>query len=376
MRKTLGVFLDVYMAFGREILRGLSDFTRTDPAWEISLLSYKGELSLPLLQNRDLHGIVAPFRQSGEGAAFLEAAQRKCPGRVVGVGTLDQDMPIPRFLCDSRQAGQQAAEYFLQKGFRSFAYLPDALFPDHWGGVLREQGFRDCLKRAGCKCETLTLNELASPHLAKHFPLALFCFNDLTARQAITALKRAGRAVPMEVAVMGVDDDPLESDLSPVPITSVRTNWYHAGVLAARHIMSPEISRPKQKDLITWVSCMGVKTRASTDVLVSDDPVLRRALHIIETGIAELRTVEACAKAVGVSRRSLETKLKSLTGHTVYDLMSISRLKRAKEILKHPDIPISEVAERAGYADSRMLGLAFRRYENETPSAYRQRTRP
>ena len=374
MRKIMGVFLDVYMAYGREILRGLSAFVRTDPQWELRLLSYTGDMSPVLLEKHALDGIVAPFRISGDSGAFLNAALRKCPGRVVGVGSLESSLPIPRFLCDSEQAGKLAAEYFVQKGFRNFAYVPDALYTEHWGGLLREKGFAEYLKRAGYGCRVLRLEDLHRRELEKHFPLALFCFNDLTARQAMTVLNHAGRSVPMDAAVLGMDNDPLESDLSCMPISSVSTNWHHAGVMAARHVMSRETLRPKPANEITWIPCSGVVSRASTDVLVSEDPVLRRALRIIESDITEIRTVADCAKAVGISRRGLETKVKAFTGYTVYELMSLSRLKRAKEILKHPDIPIAEVAERAGYADSRMLGLAFRRFENETPSAYRRRT--
>ncbi|MCH8511848.1 MAG: substrate-binding domain-containing protein [Kiritimatiellae bacterium] len=376
MRKTVLVFLDLHMGFSREILRGLSHFLHTAPDWELKLLSYTCDMNPAFLEVHPALALVAPLSQAASTRVFLDRSRQLFPGHVLGVSTLDPFMPVPRILSDSRQAGRLAAEYFLQKGYRHFGYVPDGLNPTHWGSTLRESGFRERLKQAGHSVEVMPLGDLHATRSKRKFPLALFCFNDLTARQAISLLHASGTAIPEEVAVLGVDNDPLESALSPVPVSSVITDWFHVGVMAGRYLTHKTKEQLFVKQSIHWVPCLGVQTRSSTDALVSEDPVLQKTMRIITSQISELRTVNDCAAAVGASRRSLEMKVKNLTGHTVYELMSLSRLQLAKQLLQYPEIPISEVAERAGYADSRMLGLAFRRHENETPGQFRRRARP
>ena len=48
------------------------------------------------------------------------------------------------------------------------------------------------------------------------------------------------------------------------------------------------------------------------------------------------------------------------------------RMERAKKLLVSTDLPVSEVAQRSGYADYRVFTKAFKKTEGVTPSQYRQ----
>lgn len=48
------------------------------------------------------------------------------------------------------------------------------------------------------------------------------------------------------------------------------------------------------------------------------------------------------------------------------------RMERAKKLLVSTDLPVSEVAQRSGYADYRVFTKAFKKAEGVTPSQYRQ----
>ncbi|MBO0899252.1 LacI family DNA-binding transcriptional regulator [Cellulomonas sp. zg-ZUI222] len=63
-------------------------------------------------------------------------------------------------------------------------------------------------------------------------PTATFCTNDLLALGALRALRRAGVAVPEQMAVVGYDDIPVLG-LLPVPLTSVRQPTHTLGWTAA-----------------------------------------------------------------------------------------------------------------------------------------------
>lgn len=48
------------------------------------------------------------------------------------------------------------------------------------------------------------------------------------------------------------------------------------------------------------------------------------------------------------------------------------RMERAKKLLVSTDLPVSEVAQRSGYADYRVFTKAFKKTEGVTPSQCRQ----
>lgn len=64
-----------------------------------------------------------------------------------------------------------------------------------------------------------------------HPPTAVFCANDAMAVGAISALRRAGRRVPDDVAVAGFDDIPIGRYLSP-SLSSVRVDVNRMGARA------------------------------------------------------------------------------------------------------------------------------------------------
>lgn len=64
-----------------------------------------------------------------------------------------------------------------------------------------------------------------------HPPTAIFCANDSMAVGAISALRRAGRRVPDDVAVAGFDDTPIGRYLSP-SLSSVRVDVNRMGARA------------------------------------------------------------------------------------------------------------------------------------------------
>ncbi|MFN2125360.1 MAG: LacI family DNA-binding transcriptional regulator [Candidatus Promineifilaceae bacterium] len=65
---------------------------------------------------------------------------------------------------------------------------------------------------------------------------AIFAADDASAVGALTALRKAGRRVPEDVALVGFDDAPLSRHLSP-PLTTVRAPIAAAGAAAAEQLL-------------------------------------------------------------------------------------------------------------------------------------------
>src|SRR5204863_7291491 len=111
-------------------------------------------------------------------------------------------------------------------------------------------------------------------------PLGLAAANDIHGLRALDACRRAGRAVPEEVAVVGADDDAELCELSDPPLSSVAFNPERVGYEAAA-LLDRLMNRqsPPREPLL--VPPLAVSTRQSTDILAIDDPDVARAIHYI-----------------------------------------------------------------------------------------------
>lgn len=65
--------------------------------------------------------------------------------------------------------------------------------------------------------------------------------------------------------------------------------------------------------------------------------------------------------------------LRQNTGLGVVDHIHGARLKRAKELLATTELSLDEVAERVGFSSRFTLTRSFKRYEEMTPGAWRER---
>ncbi|MBV1855704.1 LacI family DNA-binding transcriptional regulator [Catellatospora tritici] len=81
----------------------------------------------------------------------------------------------------------------------------------------------------------------AAHELLRAYPriTALFALNDLMAAGVLAALREAGRSVPGEVSVVGFDDLPVATDLTP-GLTTVRLDLAGIGAQAMRLMLDDE----------------------------------------------------------------------------------------------------------------------------------------
>lgn len=81
--------------------------------------------------------------------------------------------------------------------------------------------------------------------------------------------------------------------------------------------------------------------------------------------------VENLATRLFLSRPTLYRKIKLLCNLTPYELINISRLKKAAELLVDHEYPLYEIAERVGFGSQNQLGRNFLKQFGMTPSAYK-----
>ena len=86
-------------------------------------------------------------------------------------------------------------------------------------------------------------------------------------------------------------------------------------------------------------------------------------------------TVQEISNAAGISYCHLRRAFRGSTGMTLRQYIEQVRLKKIEALLTGTDLPLKEIAFRMGFSSPTALGLAFRKISNETPKAYRNRTR-
>lgn len=334
-------------------------------------------------------GGLPSWKIDGVITLFANATQKKLIDFVkkadVPVVALSDQVPeiqVPRVLPDNDAIGRTAAAEFLSRGFEHFSFF--AL--DSRAPVVRErmEGFRNEVRRAGKAITVIDYtshwgkpqaHEQLLPWLATEIqklpkPLAMMAQYDAEANFIVRACLDQGIKIPMEVAVMGVDNDPIYCELGPVPLTSVVSNREQLGYEGAA-MLDQLMNRKKVKSPVR-IPPSGIILRQSSDVFAAKDPAIAKALNYIARHISEPFSLDDLAKESGVSRRGLYNKFNNYLGHSLHQEIIRQRLAKARQMLQTTDKKLSVIAEACGFKDGMGLSKVFRLYEDTTPSEIRQ----
>ncbi|MCP5151693.1 MAG: methylphosphotriester-DNA--protein-cysteine methyltransferase family protein [Ectothiorhodospiraceae bacterium] len=100
-----------------------------------------------------------------------------------------------------------------------------------------------------------------------------------------------------------------------------------------------------------------------------------RALRLIGEGALDDASVEALATRLGVGPRHLSRLFERHLGASPTQTARTMRVQRAKRLLDDGDLPITEIAYRAGFGSVRRFNAVFRELYGRPPSALRRRHR-
>jgi LacI family transcriptional regulator len=370
-QRSIIIALDWY---DERIVRGIYNYAR-EQNWHIS----------PYLAS----GNFVPHGWPGDGAItcygpetadYIDALNMP----VVDVSYLDMPRQVPRVRVDNDAICELAAEHFISRGYKFFAFY-------EWQDVpvnsLRHEAFKQQLLEKGISAENIFVIKQSPPENLGDWethqsdiidqvnrlprPLAVFAGQDNLGASLIEMCVRAGIHVPEEIAILGVDNTDLICESSPVPLSSVRTRLAEVGYQAARqldHLMKKEISNKADPIL---VASHGIVSRQSTDVLTIEHPAVATALRYIKQHYGEPITIEDIIEFTGLSKRGLEKAFEKHLGRTPASELRRVRLDQAKRLLTETFDKIDSIALDCGYSNSSNLSCAFRRDTDMSPRAYR-----
>ena len=371
----VGLAINTNLHYGREVLLGIFDYVRQHRPWQY----VTGNLEWEFPSGTQLSAVVGML---GTGSLLQKMKRRGIP--VINVSERQQGVGTVRVLPDNVEAGRQAATYFIDKKFTRFAFTGPE---DYAFSRMRHLGFEEHLRSCGFSCQVQNfghgkwpihsmdpLPEIGEWIQALPIPCAIFAYTDDHARRVLNECLRLGIRVPEEIAVLGCDNDEIECELSPTPISSVSLPLRRLGYEAARMVEFHLTGGTLPTEAIR-LPPSGIVTRRSTDVIAVQDPTLARAIGYISAHAGEPINVSNVAKASGASRRYLERRFKTLLGRTPREEILRVRVGLAKRLLSETLLPMTEIAESAGFTDSKMMCSAFGQDTGMTPSEFRRKVR-
>ncbi len=127
-------------------------------------------------------------------------------------------------------------------------------------------------------------------------------------------------------------------------------------------------NRNKIKDYFAKSPLVHIKSIAHSK---SDELFLEKLNEAIYNNLEdEELDVEKLARIMNVSRPTLYRKIKSISDLSANELINLTRLKKAAELLAEGDYKIYEVAGIVGYSSQTNFGRNFLKQFGMTPSAY------
>jgi LacI family transcriptional regulator len=367
--------------FHRQVLLGIRAYAGHAKRW----LFHNAPPSMATLRplaEWNPHGIIAHLDDGRVARAILKLGKP-----VVDTACMLKGLGIPTVDVDHAAVARLAADHFLTRGYRNFGYFGSGLA--HYS-QMRLAGFRAAVERAGfevhsCHVEYLPrLSERASwksvnsqvrqwlRGLVK--PVAVLADHDVPAHDLADMCQLLGLCVPDDVAILGVDNDELECQLSFPPLSSVAIPAEQIGYEAAKRL-DRMLCGHRVSNEVVYLPPVHVVTRHSTSMFAIDEPIVTAALHYIRNHLTEPLNVSRIAAEVVVRRRVLEQRFRSLLGRSVLAEIHRARIERVKELLAGSEQPMSEVAQSSGFLSPQRMAIVFRKLTGRSPGEYRREVR-
>ncbi len=113
-----------------------------------------------------------------------------------------------------------------------------------------------------------------------------------------------------------------------------------------------------------------------TPATVHEKEIAKTIMDIItERFIDERLSVKVIAKTVSRTSAYICMAFKKAFGLTITDYLNLTRVREAKQLLDGTDLKLYDIAYEVGFTNESYFAKVFRKYENRTPTEYRERER-
>jgi LacI family transcriptional regulator len=303
----------------------------------------------------------------------------------------NESRKFPCVVTDQKKIALEAIRHFQERGFQNFAFCgyTHAAYSEqreaHYIQELQQQGIQPSVYRHPPLKNPKKLSNIEE-HAMKYTtaltkwlrilpkPVALFTCNDTRAYQVLNACNLGGIAVPKEVAVLGVDNDTVECEITNPPLSSIDPNAARVGYEAASLLhqliqgktpLSTQIVIPPEK----------VVCRQSTDVIAFQDADVAEAVYYVRRNALLAIDFKKVVRTLNTSRSTLERWFHRYLGHSMLDEIVSIRIKHIQGLLITTDHPLEEISFASGFKHVESMCRIFKRHVGLTPGEYRRQNR-
>jgi len=392
---SVAVFLNRKSKGSREQAAGVFRFASERDNWEVHLYS-RPETSTDL--NRLARSLISrPDGIISGGIQVVEALRQRFGRRIPAV-LIDVNDPTLRanadglVLCDDHALAERAAEFFLSRGYESFAFagISDTPTgdPDMFNSQNRETGFRRRIEKAGMSlstyCEKLppggchyTGGEALGDWLRSlPKPCALLACSDTIAQSVLDACRKRRIGVPQQIAVLGIDNEPSVCENTKPTLSSIEPDFFGGGYRSAGMLYDIMRDKPSAGTLFRdTYGIVGLSERMSTCNTVGLRLRAARALELIRKKALSGLTARQLAAEMGVTVRSLELTFQAASCGTIRDAILKVRLGEADRLVRKTRLSAEEIAKRCGFRTDSALKAIFKKRFGRSIRAWRQSDR-
>ena len=380
----IALLFNANKTFDREVIAGIAaHLAGTRVAWDL-FMEEDFRLRLSGMDRWQGDGVIADFDDPDVARALAN-----CQVPVVGVGgsySNDGAYPsgVPYVATDNFKLVKLARDHLIDVGLQRFAMfsLPESE-GSRWAQE-RESAFRSLMAEdrmeaeifRGCETNAASWDAAMQGQIdwlrSLPKPVGVIAVTDARARQLLQACAIAGISVPEQVALIGIDNDPLVRMLTRIPLSSVIQGTQEIGRTAA-HLLEQMLHGVRLTNTRIMVPPAGINVLASSRYQAVKHPHVMRACHYIRQYACQGIKTHQVAEYVGVSRSSLEVYFRQELGCSVHDMILRSKLDAAKAGLESGERSIADVALGCGFTSTQYMHLVFKRELGCTPRAYRDR---
>jgi len=316
-------------------------------------------------------GVIVALRENEQTMRYVRAMRRKrIP--VVDITIEHPEIRVPRVISDHRDVGFQAGRHFMEHGFASVAW-----FSTRWSHVhkLRYEGLCDAcgVHPPPAVVERFVSNDVRAARkwaFTMHKPVAVLTYDETDAQLFLNICLDAQIAVPDEIAILAIGDDPIVTGHQAVPLSSIRLNPERNGYAAAA-LLDRLMRGGTAPSSPVMIKPDGITVRRSTDTYADTNPIIRKALLYIRDNMSRPFGVEQIVDALGESRSRMDKICAAGLGHSLGKEILLRRLAEARRLLENTDLQIAQIATACGFCSSAYFVERFRAATGLPPRRWR-----
>ena len=353
------------------IYRYLGERYPDDSPWDMALVRTHVDLTREIVSQAVADGTdgfiisipqtdaaVAPLAEVATPTIFMDIRSAPLERRRKNIVTINNS---------GAEIGRAAANYFMGQGVaHSYAFLHTEGIPV-WDAA-RFEGFKAALKANGIWCE-----ELFHPSevLGLRRPAAVFVAYDDLAGELIAFLAAKRLRIPQDVAVLGVDNDPLICENTRPRLSSVLPDFEEEGYLAAKALDAMMKGRRPAARLIS-VGVKEIFPRESTCELSGAGRLVQKAIAYIDRHATEGIGVKDVVNHLKCSRRLADLRFRELQKRSILQAITDRRLDEVKRRLRETKEKIDVISSACGFSSSNYLKNLFKRRFAMTMTDFRR----